>query len=295
MNIGMRIMTEKDLLRLSGVSKEDLPQMTETDRQRGKVTLLERVLPETAVPEYREEEEPVPVDPGLLAKLGVPLASEASDTGTVVEGSEGAATLDIAKAMAKLEKEQQSSGVVPGSLVQTSEGQVFQPNPTTVTVVPRAQPIRAITEPEPLSDGFEDITPAAEPAVTASTVIPQVLVPQQGIQQGGYYMTPQMPSQYSMMHQGMQVNMGQGPAVYSQPTAQVFNAGLTGAPPTFAIDTSAPVMGGFLSQSMGPDARRSNITLKRNRSFGSQLPQQGVTESSQSDGGMLRVTVVKGA
>ena len=307
MNIGMRIMTEKDLLRLTGVSIDDLPQL-EGDSQEANGVIPERVLPETAVPEYREEEGPVEVDPELLRRLGIAPVRTVEEA--VIPGSGtvgGPTTVDIAKAVSKLE----SQGTVPGSLVQTSEGQVFQPNP--ITVVPPARRFQVTGAEEPITD-FEDITPPQVPQVqpqvqqqgqpqgqqqgqqqapqlqepvTTTGVIPQIL-PQ--VQQGGYYMYPQF-------QQFPTLNMGPNPVYQSQqmPPAQLFNPGIGGAPPTFAIDTSQQIMGGFSQQSMGPDARRSNITLKRNRvSFGSSSSQeQASSGGSQSDGGM-RVTVVKG-
>jgi hypothetical protein len=300
MNIGMRIMTEKDLLRLNGISKEDLGPVSIEDGTRvdGKIVLKERKLPEYTVPEFREVDEVLKPSAELLAKLGSAPPNEQVLEPTVEESR----PLDIAKALETIQAQQ---ATVPGSMIQTAQGKAFQPNP--ITIFPSAQPIQ--------TDEFEDLTPQGQQTqagpqvpqqvsqtqagpqqvsqvpqqVTATSEIPQLLpqVPQ-GQQQGGYYMMPYQQS-------GQTVNMGP-PVVYSQSPAQLFTSGIGGAPPTFAIDTSAPVMGGFLNTSMGPDARRSNITLKRNRvSFGSQLVAQEQSSSggSQSDAGM-RVTVVKG-
>jgi hypothetical protein len=92
MNIGMRIMTEKDLVFLDGLRKSDLPQ--DTTGLEGRHTILpERVLPETAVPEYREEEEgPSEASPELLMKLGaiprtVPLTGTSAEGDVVVDGT----------------------------------------------------------------------------------------------------------------------------------------------------------------------------------------------------------------
>lgn len=308
MNIGMRIMTEKDLLRLNGISKEDLGPVSIEDGTRvdGKIVLKERKLPEYTVPEFREVDEVLKPSAELLAKLGVP--SILPNEQIVEPVSEEARPLDIAKALETIQAQQ---ATVPGSMIQTAQGKAFQPNP--ITIFPSAQPMQVQT------DEFEDLTPQAPQAqqagpqapqaqqavpqqvsqvpqqVTATSEIPQLLpqAPQVAQatqpQQGGYYMMPYQQS-------GQTVNMGP-PVVYSQQPspAQLFTSGIGGAPPTFAIDTSAPVMGGFLNTSMGPDARRSNITLKRNRvSFGSQSAQeQSSSSGSQSDAGM-RVTVVKG-
>jgi len=292
MNIGMRIMTEKDLLRLTGVSKDDLPDLTELDMDKGneKIILKERILPESNAPEWREEDETIKPSDELLAKLGVPsvvpqvTGTEESDV--ILEGKDaGQGTLDIAKAISKLQSEQQAA-TVPGSLVETPAGKVFQPNATTVTVLPKAIQITGPAQEIPAVE-YEDLTPAvAKPEVTATDVIPQILPQPMIQQQGGYYMMPQMPQM------PQQLNMGPGPAVYAQqqqmPPAQIFSAGIGSAPPTFAIDTSQQTMGGFVSQSMGPDARRSNITLKRNRGSESQQQQGGQSDPS------MRVTVVKG-
>ena len=155
MNIGLRIMTEKDLLRLNGISKEDLPPLTEDEKTRGAVTLPERILPEVAVPEYRESDEgPLEADPELLMKLGVPpvspRVSDADDT--VVNGTGNLrSAIDIAASVAQAQLSQLSQQQnVPGSLVQTDKGPMFQPNPTTVTVMPPARSIQVIGDAEPL-------------------------------------------------------------------------------------------------------------------------------------------------
>lgn len=296
MNIGMRIMTEKDLLRLNGISKEDLGPVSidRGTRVDGKIILKERKLPEYTVPEIRDSDELIKPSAELLAKLGAPPPLPPNQR--VLEAAvEESRPLDIAKALETIQAQQ---ATVPGSMIQTAQGKAFQPNP--ITIFPSAQPMQIQT------DEFEDLTPQIPqagqqvpqgqpipqapqqiPQVTASGEIPQVLP--QAAQQGGYYMMPYQQSAQT-------VNMGP-PVVYSQQQspAQLFTSGIGGAPPTFAIDTSAPVMGGFLSNQMGPDARRSNITLKRNRvSFGSQLAQeQSSSAGSQAEGGM-RVTVVKG-
>jgi hypothetical protein len=305
MNIGMRIMTEKDLLRLTGVSKDDLPELTEEDMEKDtgeKIVLKERILPESNAPEWRQEDETIKPSDELLAKLGVPpsvVPAVTRESDVILEGKDttGQGTLDIAKAITKLQSEQQgASETVPGSLVQTPAGKIFQPNPTTVTVLPKAIQITGPGE-EIAGTEYEEIgepVAQAKPEVTATNVIPQVL-PQVGPmiqQQGGYYMMPQMAQQ-----QYQQLNMGPGPAVYAQqqqmPPAHIFNAGIgAGIPPTFAIDTSQQTMGGFISQSIGPDARRSNITLKRNRVL-SQA--SGSSEQQASSEPSMRVNVVKGS
>jgi DNA-directed RNA polymerase II subunit RPB2 len=343
MNIGMRIMTEKDLLRLNGISKADLPALTEDEKQRGAVSLPERILPETAVPEYRApEEEPLEADPDLLMKLGVvpPVVPRVSDADDTVVNGTGTLRSNIDIAASVAQAQQQGQSAVPGTLVQTDKGPMFQPNPTTVTVMPPARSIQVVgdaeplvadeelTAPEPMAAPMATpmATPMAAPMaapvaapMTATNIIPQVL-PQQPIGQpqmgqpqmgqpqmgqpqmgqpqmgGGYgpfYMGPNYspyPPQYYQQNGGYPgVNMGSGPAVYTQPSsAQVFTSGVPGAPPTIAINTDGQTMGQFASPMNGIRPQRSNITLKRssNKPFGSEQP------SSDSN---IRVTVTKGS
>jgi hypothetical protein len=145
MNIGMRIMTEKDMLELEGVSKADLPNIV-ADGSLGAeaVVLPERVLPETAVPEYREiDEGPTEASPELLMKLGaLPRTAPLIDDGSsvIVDATGTGAAINAAAGVAG--SISNAPGPVSGSLVQTDQGQVFQPNPTTVTVVPPARTIQ---------------------------------------------------------------------------------------------------------------------------------------------------------
>jgi DNA-directed RNA polymerase II subunit RPB2 len=312
MNIGMRIITEKDQLRLNGISKYDLPPPTEEEKARGAVELPQRVLPETAVPQYREPEEGVTeADPELLMKLGAlppatPRVSGADDV--VVAGTDMKGSIDIAAATALAAA---VPGVVPGSLVQTAQGPMFQPNPTTVTVMPPARSIQVVGEPEPLvADEELGAAPQAplqqaqqQQAVTATGVIPQMMpqqmmpqqmmpqqmMPQQMMpQQGGQYFQPYQPYQ-QYVYPG--VNMSSMPTVYaaSMPSpAQLYTSGVPGAPPTIAINTDGQTMQQFAAP-QGPRPQRSNITLKRNKN----IPFGSESEKPSSDAN-LRVTVTKG-
>jgi hypothetical protein len=195
---------------------------------------------------------------------------------------------------------------------------MFQPNPTTVTVVPPARSIQVVGQPEDL---VADEELGAE---EAGERIPQVLplaqqqplaqaqgqpIAQLPVQQGGYMspmmqMAPmgqmmQMPQMAPMMQMGggQQYNMSAFPAVYaaSQPQpAQLFSSGVPGAPPTIAVDTGAMQMGGFLMPSMqagsAPRPMRSNGTQKKRVGFGGG-EQQG---QPQQDGG-VKITVIKGS
>ena len=159
MNIGMRILTEKDLLVLDGVSKGDLPADISAMIGKEAVVLPERILPETKVPEYKEEET-FEASAELLEKLGVPrvvpLVPDGDDFVVANEGAQG-----IIQSAAKAVD--QAPGAVSGSLVQTNKGQIFQPNPTTVTVVPPAKTIRVVGGPEEVvaTDTIPELFPTA--------------------------------------------------------------------------------------------------------------------------------------
>jgi DNA-directed RNA polymerase II subunit RPB2 len=314
MNIGMRIMTEKDLLRLNGVSKSDLPPLTAEEKAKGKITLPARVLPETAVPEYRVNETgPVDADPDLLMKLGAlppatPRVTEGDDV--VVDGKSpdaARAAIDLAVAQANAGP---GAGPISGSLVQTDKGPVFQPNATVVTVLPAAKSIQVVGGPEELvADEDLNAAPAAAPpaaAPVAQAPVAQAPVAQAPVAQpqfGGYapppmyYGPPQMmPYPYPMQYPG--VNMGQGPAVYSSPVqagAQIFTSGVPGAPPTIAVSTDDGQMGGFLNPAQGPKPMRSNVTLRRRS--GQQQSEQGGGGSggSGSSDATVKITVIKGS
>jgi hypothetical protein len=318
LNIGMRIMTEKDLLRLDGINKEDLPPPTEEEKSRFITSLPVRALPESVVPQFREiVEGPTEASPELLMKLGAiaptPRVSSSEDVvldGTGVQGAIQAAANVAASSINK-------PGVVPGTMIQTSQGPMFQPNPTTVTVVPPARSIQVVGQPEEL---------VADEDLSAETGegIPQVLPLAQGQapmgqaqQQQGGYMAPmmqmgtmapmgqmmqmgpmnpmgqmmQMP-QIQMSGGGQQYNMSPYPAVYaaSQPQpAQLFTSGVPGAPPTIAVDTGAMQMGGFLMPSMqgaAPRPMRNNTTQKKS---------SGGASSEKTSDPNMRITVIKGS
>jgi hypothetical protein len=323
MNIGMRIMTEKDLLRLNGVSKSDLPPLTAEEKAKGKITLPARVLPETAVPEYRVDEKgPVDADPALLMKLGVmPEATPRVTSGDdrVVDGKTpdaARAAIDLAVAQANAGP---GAGPISGSLVQTDKGPVFQPNATVVTVLPAAKSIKVVGGPEDLvADEDLNAPPtalaappaaapppaaAAPPAASAASAGPLAAALGPQAQFGGgygpspmYYGTPQMmPYPYPMQYPGL--NMGQGPAVYSNPLqagAQIFTSGVPGAPPTIAVSTDEMQMGGFLNPQQGPKPMRSNVTLRRRSG---QQPEQngGGSNGAGSADATVKITVIKGS
>jgi hypothetical protein len=186
MNIGMRIMTEKDLLRLTGINKDELPPLTDEER-RLVSTLQERVLPEASVPEFREiEERPTEASPELLMKLGIrtPGTPVVSDEDTVIVNATG--VQGSIKTAAEVALRSGTPGIVSGSMVQTSNGQVFQPNPTTVTVVPPAvnvgiqKSVQAIGPPEALEADEElgTIPQVLPQAVMPRAVMPQAVMPQ---------------------------------------------------------------------------------------------------------------------
>ena len=325
MNIGMRIMTEKDVLKLNGVSKEDLPPMTAEERTaRGVVVLPTRVLPETAVPEYRTptDEGPVDADPDLLMKLGAlpPATPRVSDEGDiVVDGKGDPATVASAIAVATAAATKAADGTgapVSGALVQTEMGPMFQPNPTTVTVLPPARSIQVVGEPEALV-ADEDLTAAQAQAPSPKTEIQAG--PQPVRQTGGFQATnviPQMMPQYYMpqqqqmmpypygympqqqqMYQG--VNMGQAPAVYAQPmpSAQVFSSGVPGAPPTIAVPTDDMSMQRFSSgQSgqQGPKPMRGSAPGTRRRSPSNNQQEDGSGSGQGSSDANIVIRVIKG-
>jgi hypothetical protein len=311
MNIGMRIMTEKDMLRLNGVDKEDLPPLTEEERGRQAAPLQKLVLPEAVVPEYREViEGPVEASPELLMKLGAlpPATPRVSDEDDIVVDGTGVQNAIRTAAEVAASQGNAAPGVVPGTMVQTQQGPVFQPNPTTVTVVPPARTIQVVGGPEEVeadevlgaeaSQGIPSILPKAQPnmmaqqAQGANMMMSQPMFQQQqgGFQGQFYGPVAQMPMPY-----GQGINMSQSPMVYaaSQPQpAQLYTSGVPGAPPTIAVSTDDIQMGGFLMP-QGPKPMRNNITLKRKSvSFGNQ--QSGESPSGNTDPG-VKITVIKGA
>ena len=240
MNIGMRIMTEKDLLILNGISRGDLPPLTEEERARGTIELPQRVLPEFTVPEYREPEEGVvDADPELLMKLGAlpPATPRVSDANDIVVSGNGlglgtATAINIANATA-LAQTGPSQAVVPGSLVQTAHGPMFQPAPTTVTVTPPARSIQVVGEPEPLL-ADEDLGQG----IPATGVIPEILPRQPMLQPIQQPMPPQPMPQQPMPQQFAPQQFIQ------QPMPQQF-APQQFAPQQFAPQQFAPQQGGY--------------------------------------------------
>lgn len=312
MNIGMRIMTEKDLVFLDGLGKGDLP---DTVPEHGEpIVLPERVLPEAAVPEYREDEDgPTEASPELLMKLGViPTAPMTSDSDSVVVDGTGAAAgaatgvgqgagigqaINVA-ATAAQQLQSSTPGVVSGTMVETEQGPMFQPNPTTVTVVPPARTINILP-------GEGEELKADEELASEEGRIPQVLPTAQPQQPYGYppygypqmappYGYPQYPPQYPPQQQPYPgLNMGGAPAVYANsvpPPAQIYSSGIPGAPPTFAVQTDPGVMSQFGSPQIKP--RKPAITLKKGRGT-SFAPSSGGDEVQSGGGNSVVVTVSK--
>ena len=332
MNIGMRIMTEKDLLVLNGVNKEDLPPISKEKRVRGEITLPERVLPETAIPEYRKpDEEITPASPELLMKLGAlaPATPVVSDENDIVVNGTGMEPKDALAAAAAAASVQQVPGVVPGSIVQTTQGPMFQPNPTNVTIVPPARSIKVVGDAEPL-EADEDLTTEGTGTlqrpltVSSNGMIPQAqptgyfqqqqAQPQQQAQQlqpQTYYnvstaqpMAQPMPMAMAQPMPMAQVpfqsggfNMGAAPAIYATPMpqqAQMFSSGVPGAPVTFSVSTDDQSMQ-FGGASQGPRPQRGGVTLKRRTNQG-YSDEQGGQSTSQSGGGPgVTITVIKGS
>ena len=313
MNISMRIMTEKDLLQLNGVAKSDLPEYTGDKGPREGIVLKERVLPEAAVPEYREiEEGPTEASPELLMKLGAlpKVTPTVTDSDSVVIDATGASTtINIAaQAAANLQ-----SPAVPGSLVQTERGPMFQPNPTTVTVVPPARSIQVMPGDASAVEADEEL---GGEQINASNSIPQMapMAPQQPMMMGPSYGYPQQGYPYPQQGYPQQaypqpgypqynlspypgVNMGPGSTIYASQTAQpaqpaqMFTSGVPGAPPTFAVQTDPTSMTQF-AQPQGPKPKKS-FTLKKGR-VGFAPGTSGESEGQQSGGGAnVTVTVSK--
>ena len=309
MNIGMRIMTEKDLVFLDGLRRSDLPTDTTGLEGRQRIVLPERVLPEAPVPEYREEEEgPSEASPELLMKLGaiprtVPLTSDLAEGDVVVDGTgsgigTGQAIASAAAAAANLQSS--TPGVTSGTLVQTENGPMFQPNPTTVTVVPPARTI--------------NILPGEGEEVDADELL-GAPIQQAPIQQAPYGYPMQAPYGYPPPYPGqapygypmqpmpqMQaypaLNTGANPAIYANsqpPPGQIYTSGVPGAPPTIAVETDPATMGQFGSPQIKP--KKANITLRKGRgvSFapGSGGSSGGQEEVQQGGGPSVVVTVSK--
>jgi len=269
-----------------------------------------RTLPESVVPQFREiVEGPTEASPELLMKLGAiaPTPRVSSSEDVVLDGTGVQGAINTAANVATSSVNQQ---VVPGTMIQTSQGPMFQPNPTTVTVVPPARSIQVVGQPEELV-ADEDLTAEAREGIPQVLPLAQQplqvqgppLVQQVQGQQGGYMM-PQMAQmaqmqmaspmpQMQMAGGGQQYNMSPYPAVYaaSQPqAAQLFSSGVPGAPPTIAVDTGAMQMGGFLMPpsmhpGVAPRPMRNNTTQKKTTFGGS---------SEKTSDPNMRITVIKG-
>jgi len=316
MNIGMRVLTEKDLLVLNGVSKGDLPVDISAMIGKEAIVLPDRILPETTVPQYREEET-FEAAPELLEKLGVPrpvpLVPDAEDVvvdgaaGSGASGTSGTSVVETAKAAVE-----QAPGAVSGSLVQTSSGQVFQPNPTTVTVVPAAKSIRVVGGPEEVvaNETIPELFPTSSQGqgqgqsggfVRMGDGLAQNNFPggyPQGFYPGnqlggfpqGFYPGNQLGGFQSF--QQYPINMGSQAAVFAQPQpAQLITSGVPGSPLTIAVPTDdlslapKPMRGGaYGTGSYGG-------TRKKARFGPGSDSGSGTVEAS---GGGITVTVTKG-
>ncbi|NDH07547.1 hypothetical protein EBX93_16795 [bacterium] len=169
-------------------------------------------------------------------------------------------------------------GPVAGSLVQTEQGPVFQPNPTTVTVVPPARTIQIMPgEGEALQADEELGIPQGQQAQQAQPM-QQPMQQGQPMQQPMYPPQPYYQSPYPMQQpyynlspypQQPPMNMSSAPAIYAasapQP-AQIYSSGVPGAPPTIAIPTDQSTMSQF-SLPAGPKPKKS-FTLRKNRAPG---------------------------
>ena len=298
------------MLELEGVSKADLPNIV-ADGSLGAeaVVLPERVLPETAVPEYREiDEGPTEASPELLMKLGaLPRTAPLIDDGSsvIVDATGTGAAINAAAGVAG--SISNAPGPVSGSLVQTDQGQVFQPNPTTVTVVPPARTIQIMPgEGESLQADEELGVPQTTGQQTTGPQTGQVLPQQQQQYAYPYSYPPPMygpPPYYNLSpFQGMPgqptppLNMGQAPAIYAAqqlPGAQIFTSGVPGAPPTISVPTDQNTMSQF-SLPAGPKPKKS-ITMRRRPNQGQGQGQEGgyQDDSGNSNSASVVVTVSK--
>ena len=93
------------------------------------------------------------------------------------------------------------------------------------------------------------------------------------------------------------INMGQAPAVFSQPQqmmggAQVFSSGVPGAPPTIAVSTDGQSMNQFASPpQMGPRPQKAGGTRRRQHFGGGSDAEQTQSQSSDAH---VTIRVIKG-
>jgi DNA-directed RNA polymerase II subunit RPB2 len=315
MNIGMRIITEKDLLRLNGISMDDLGEQTEDEKANFITSLPERVLPETVVPEFREVEEgPVEASPELLRKLGA-IQETSEELQRVSELEEvvldGTGIKSAVKTAAEVASSLNPPGNVAGTLVNTEQGTMFQANPTTVTVVPPARQIQVVPgqisegpttgNGAPVSSGtpapqvpgaLAPLAPAPAPAPAPQVPAPAQLLPGAPVVQGFPPPLQQGGGQMQMFQMGQGLNMTQYPAVYAaiQPQpAQLFSSGVPGAPMTIAVDTGSTQMGGFLSPPQPPNIAPIRNTTKKNRNVSFNTEQSGGSGSDTN----MKINVIK--
>jgi len=292
MNIGMRILTEKDVLRLEGVSLESLP--SDLIPKTGVIVLPERVLPDTIIPKFREPEEDVTqASPELLMKLGAgpQITPRVSDEDDIVVGPAVSGVLPQASQL------QPGQAPIQGTLMATPSGQnVFQPNPTTITVVPPARTIQVMGGPEDVE--ADEILEQNE----SSDIQPmQPMQPIQQMQQM-QQMQPMQPMQQQMqlmntipnyMNYQYGLNSASVPAVYAAsmpPPAQVYSTNIPGGPPTISIETDPYAMNQFMT----PQAPKPRRTLTLRRSQGQ--PRQETEPAVRQEGGSgnVKITVIKG-
>jgi DNA-directed RNA polymerase II subunit RPB2 len=287
MNIGMRILTDGDVITLDGVSLADLPDELETSGKKEPVKLPERILPERSIPEDRKEEEGASEE--LLEKLGVekkvslvPLVPDADDI--VVDGSSESQVITLAKQAVENAK----PAVETGTLVNTSKGQMFQPNATTVTVVPPAKKLRILGEPE---------------AIEADEQLPSLMEQQQPMQQQPMQQQPMQ--QQPMQQQPMQQQPMQQQPMQQQPMQQLVQSG--GYFPQYGMQPGFPINTGtlpavfaqgqpahiFSNNSIAVDTNNLNLVPK---------PMNGAAKGTRkkqaggfSEAGGVVVTVSKGS
>jgi hypothetical protein len=205
---------------------------------------------------------------------------------------------------------------------------MFQPNPTTVTVMPPARSIQVVGEGEPLVADEELITSepgkqfssagpmppvATQQPLVATNVIPQVL-PQPSMVQmtqpqmtqpqmaqpqmgggGPFYMGPNYspyPPQY-FQHAGYPgINMGSGPAVYAQQQGLNQQAQVfTSGVPGAPPTIAINTDGQSMSQFMSP---MNGIRPQRSNITLKRSKQPFGSEQPNSNDSNIRVTVTKG-
>jgi DNA-directed RNA polymerase II subunit RPB2 len=285
MNIGMRLMTNKNLqiLRKPPLDIED----------KALVEYLTKELPQTVlelIPDpVIKPKEPVVINSSDLANLGaalpkqpgedVPLEENENETKEEEFEKEAGDQAPVASAL------RMEGGAVNVAPAPAPVAPMVVPTVTTVTTTPAAPP----AAPQTIQIGGQQgvLTPQAQQisVQTAPMMMPyqQMMMPmQQPMMQ-----QPMMPMQQQMMQQQM------------MPQAMMMNTVIPGAPPTFVVDTSPQAMmqSGFEPvQNTNPSGGgQRNRTQRQHRSGGmSQGPSQSQAPApSPSPSANVRVTVQK--